>query len=216
MFLLGMVSPQVIRLAVPDVAHAGRVAGRVYAWSTAGAIAGTFAAGYVLLSTLGMYRTILGASLPCSRAASLLRRRRCGSGNAAAVPVQHRPRRGHRRVHPHRPATRTQDVVAGGDELLHDQGAARRPTTSEPARPTTAAEPEPRPPVHSIVDPDDPTFLHYKHEHIQLEFLRRGRGPRTGRPAGAGHRRRRVHVPALRDGGAARDRGWTWSRSTPG
>src|SRR4029079_11048750 len=33
MFVLGMVSPQVIRLAVPDVAHAGRVAGRVYAWS---------------------------------------------------------------------------------------------------------------------------------------------------------------------------------------
>ena len=56
MFLLGMVSPQVIRLAVPDVAHVGRVAGRVYAWSTAGAIVGTFAAGYVLLSALGMTR----------------------------------------------------------------------------------------------------------------------------------------------------------------
>ena len=63
MFLLGMVSPQVIRLAVPDVAHVGRVAGRVYAWSTAGAIVGTFAAGYVLLSSLGMDRTLLGVSL---------------------------------------------------------------------------------------------------------------------------------------------------------
>ena len=65
MFVLGMVSPQVIRLAVPDVAHVGRVAGRVYAWSTAGAIVGTFAAGYVLLSSpyLGMDRTLLGVAL---------------------------------------------------------------------------------------------------------------------------------------------------------
>ena len=57
MFVLGMVSPQVIRLAVPDVAHVGRVAGRVYAWSTAGAIVGTFAAGYVLLSHVRHGRT---------------------------------------------------------------------------------------------------------------------------------------------------------------
>ena len=56
MFVLGMVSPQVIRLSVPDVAHVGRVAGRVYAWSTAGAIVGTFAAGYFTISTFGMAR----------------------------------------------------------------------------------------------------------------------------------------------------------------
>jgi spermidine synthase len=63
MYLLGMISPQVIRLAVPDVAHVGRVAGRVYAWSTTGAIVGTFATGYVLLSTLGMNNTLLAVSL---------------------------------------------------------------------------------------------------------------------------------------------------------
>src|SRR5205085_2493762 len=65
MLLLGTISPQVIRLAVPDVASAGRTAGRVYAWSTAGAIAGTFATGYVLISGLGMLGTILlAAALP--------------------------------------------------------------------------------------------------------------------------------------------------------
>src|SRR5205823_39220 len=63
MFMLGLVSPQVIRLSVPDVSHVGRVAGRVYAWSTVGAIVGTFAAGYALLSTFGMYDTILGVAL---------------------------------------------------------------------------------------------------------------------------------------------------------
>src|SRR5205085_3546209 len=71
MLLLGTISPQVIRLAVPDVASAGRVAGRVYAWSTAGAIAGTFATGYVLISTVGMYRTVLlAAALPAVAAAA--------------------------------------------------------------------------------------------------------------------------------------------------
>lgn len=71
MLLLGMVSPQVVRLAVPDAAHAGRAAGRVYAWSTCGAIAGTFAAGYVLLSTLGAHRTILAVGLVVAAAGLL-------------------------------------------------------------------------------------------------------------------------------------------------
>ncbi|HEX4588771.1 MAG TPA: fused MFS/spermidine synthase, partial [Gemmataceae bacterium] len=46
MYLLGTISPQVTRLAVGDLDHAGRVAGRIYAWSCAGAIAGTFGAGW--------------------------------------------------------------------------------------------------------------------------------------------------------------------------
>jgi protein-L-isoaspartate O-methyltransferase len=29
--------------------------------------------------------------------------------------------------------------------------------------------------LHSIVDPYDPTFIHYEHEHIQMEFLRLAR-----------------------------------------
>ncbi|MCS7271421.1 MAG: fused MFS/spermidine synthase, partial [Gemmataceae bacterium] len=62
MFVLGMVSPQVIRLAMPDVAQAGRVAGRIYAWSTGGAIAGTFATGYLLLSQLGANATLLAVA----------------------------------------------------------------------------------------------------------------------------------------------------------
>ena len=53
MYLLGTISPQVTRLAVSDWDHAGRVAGRVYAWSCAGAIAGTFAAGWGGIPLLG-------------------------------------------------------------------------------------------------------------------------------------------------------------------
>jgi spermidine synthase len=53
-FLLGTISPQVVRLAVTDLRRAGRVAGQVYAWSTAGAIVGTFATGWWLISALGV------------------------------------------------------------------------------------------------------------------------------------------------------------------
>ncbi len=74
MTLLGTISPQVIRLCVWDVQSAGQTAGRVYAVSTAGAIAGTFAAGYVLIAALGMKGTVLlVAALPCVAAAALVR-----------------------------------------------------------------------------------------------------------------------------------------------
>ena len=114
MLLLGMVSPQVIRLAVPDVAHAGRVAGRVYAWSTAGAIVGTFATGYVLVSTVGMYRTVLlAAALPAVAAFLVSRvwaRPRCSTRSASSLgavavgfvfftPQQHRHRQGDQLLH---------------------------------------------------------------------------------------------------------------------
>lgn len=58
MLCLGTISPQVIRLSIKDTAHAGRTAGTIYAWSTAGAIVGTFAAGYLLIDLLGMNRVV--------------------------------------------------------------------------------------------------------------------------------------------------------------
>ncbi len=57
--LLGMVPPWVLRLAVPDVAHAGRTAGRMYALSTAGALVGTFASVLWLIPMIGTRRTML-------------------------------------------------------------------------------------------------------------------------------------------------------------
>ncbi|MFN8521559.1 MAG: fused MFS/spermidine synthase [Chloroflexota bacterium] len=61
--LLGMISPQVIRLAVTDVRGAGGVAGRIYAWSTAGAILGTFATGWWLITAFGVQHVVLGAGV---------------------------------------------------------------------------------------------------------------------------------------------------------
>src|SRR5439155_18763949 len=63
MFMLGTISPQVTRLAVGEWEHAGRIAGRVYAWSCAGAIVGTFATGYLLISHLGVFMLIFCISI---------------------------------------------------------------------------------------------------------------------------------------------------------
>jgi spermidine synthase len=57
--LLGTVSPWAIRLAVPDVEHSGRVAGRLYAVSTVGSLLGTLIAALLLIPLLGTQRTFL-------------------------------------------------------------------------------------------------------------------------------------------------------------
>ena len=57
--LLGAVTPWALRLAVRDVGEAGRVAGRLYALSTAGSLVGTLMAALVLIPLLGTRRTFL-------------------------------------------------------------------------------------------------------------------------------------------------------------
>lgn len=184
MFLLGTVSPQVIRLAVPDAAHAGRVAGRVYAISTAGAIAGSFAAGFVLMSTLGMYRTVLlAAVLPATAAVAMGR-------------VWQRP-----------PILYVLSATAGivlFEFVLLSPSATKITRETNYYTITVRPEPEPQlrpfgfalaplavagpaglfdPPgtvlqlqldmlVHSWVKPTDPTYLRYLHEQTQMELLR--------------------------------------------
>jgi spermidine synthase len=57
--LLGAVAPYAIRLAIPDVEHAGSVAGRLYAVSTAGSLVGTWLAALLLIPLIGTQRTFL-------------------------------------------------------------------------------------------------------------------------------------------------------------
>jgi len=75
--LLGMVSPYAVRLTLDEPDHAGRTVGTLYALSTAGSIAGTFLAGFVLIPTQGTTRllTILSLSLVASALLVLLRAR---------------------------------------------------------------------------------------------------------------------------------------------
>jgi predicted membrane-bound spermidine synthase len=57
--LLGTVSPWAIRLAVHSVEEAGTVAGRLYALSTAGSLAGTLISALLLIPLVGTRRTFL-------------------------------------------------------------------------------------------------------------------------------------------------------------
>ncbi len=57
--LLGAASPYALRLAVPDIEHTGRVAGRLYAISTSGSLAGTMTSSLLLIPFVGTQRTFL-------------------------------------------------------------------------------------------------------------------------------------------------------------
>ena len=70
--LLGTCSPWAIRLAVTDVEHAGRVAGRLYALSTAGSLFGTMIAALVLIPLAGSRRTFLAFALVAWRSSAAL------------------------------------------------------------------------------------------------------------------------------------------------
>jgi spermidine synthase/lipopolysaccharide biosynthesis regulator YciM len=51
--LLGMISPVVAKMALDRGLPVGRTVGDIYAWGAAGSIAGTFLAGFYLISTMG-------------------------------------------------------------------------------------------------------------------------------------------------------------------
>ena len=51
--ILGTISPVVVRLTLQSLNKAGNVIGKIYAFSTLGAIIGTFATGFLLISWMG-------------------------------------------------------------------------------------------------------------------------------------------------------------------
>lgn len=58
--VLSAVTPTVVKLQLRDLGHTGRVVGRLSAIGTAGAIAGTFVTGFVLISALPSRPIVLG------------------------------------------------------------------------------------------------------------------------------------------------------------
>jgi predicted membrane-bound spermidine synthase len=57
--ILGTISPVVVRLTLQNIERAGNGIGKIYAFSTLGAIAGTFMTGFVLISWMGTRNIIL-------------------------------------------------------------------------------------------------------------------------------------------------------------
>ena len=60
---MGTITPVVVRLTLEDLTRTGGVVGRIYALSTVGAIAGTFATGFFLVSWFGTRTIILLVAL---------------------------------------------------------------------------------------------------------------------------------------------------------
>jgi spermidine synthase len=58
-FLLGMISPVVVKLTLSNLDKTGNVVGKIYAFSTLGSILGTFATGFFLISWMGTRHILL-------------------------------------------------------------------------------------------------------------------------------------------------------------
>lgn len=62
-FLLGMVSPYAVRLAIENIENSGRTVGNLYAVSTFGSIVGTFSAGFYFIPHFGSVNILYGLAL---------------------------------------------------------------------------------------------------------------------------------------------------------
>ena len=168
--LLGMISPQVIRLVVSDLAHAGRVSGQIYAWSTAGAIVGTFATGWFLISALGVRTVVFSIGLILLGSAVLVSRLWRQPLSLLVVAI----------------------LVGAVVAALGARGALASTCTSETNYFCIQVNATTRDGhalkslvldhlVHSYVKIGDPSYLGYEHEYVQTE-LARYQVARTGRP----------------------------------
>jgi spermidine synthase len=96
--VLSAIPPAIVKLSLTDLAHTGRTVGRLSALSTAGALAGTFLTGFVLVSTLPTRPIVLTAGSLLVAAGLLLSRKNrtfplipvtvalCGAGFTWLIP----------------------------------------------------------------------------------------------------------------------------------
>jgi spermidine synthase len=172
MLLLGTVSPQVIRMNVPDVQHAGRTAGTIYAWSTAGAIAGTFVTGYFLIGALGTVRVLMLLALALVVLAFVVGKLWENSVMLYGASIV-------------TGAVFVGMAIRGFDKV---GGRVYDAETKYYAIQTYTKEHDGRECTflvldhltHSYVDLNDPTYLGYKHEESQGELLRLARERNKG------------------------------------
>ena len=87
--MLSAVTPTVARMQLSDLGRSGTVVGRLSAWATAGALAGTFGTGFVLVPLLSVTTSLLiaGGLLIVVGLAFGVYARVIGVGRAAAVAL---------------------------------------------------------------------------------------------------------------------------------
>jgi Spermine/spermidine synthase domain len=158
---LGLISPQLIRYLVTDVRSAGRVAGRIYAWSTCGCILGVLATAWVLIGLLGVQRLVVFAGLALTplalvvgeknRIASLQKQWRLVAGVGVAGLLLALLVRS-----PYELETRYFSIAV--IDGTRDGRAVKRLVLDRL--------------IHSEVDFADPQWLGYPHEQIQADLTR--------------------------------------------
>jgi spermidine synthase len=172
MFCLGMISPQVIRLSIRDTAHAGRTAGTIYAWSTVGAIVGTFVTGYFLIGTLGTARVLFLLTVVLVGVAFVIGKIWKNTPMLYVTSMVFTGAVMFFFVIPWLPGGYTMESkyyainVRTFDLKRNDEEFKVKALDLDHL-------------MHSFIRPDDPTWLGYEHEYVQGELTRyaRSKGP---------------------------------------
>ena len=176
-FFLGMISPVAVKLAVGDLEKAGRVVGRIYAFSTLGAIVGTFTTGFYLVAKFGTKTTMIGVGAVLIASAFLFgdllgRWGRIGSALFIAT-VALLMTFGTRTF---RPPYRPHEVSATDTGRLHLEESqyytieVEQTVDDDDGRPLQALRLDHL--VHSFSDMKNPAYLHYRYLEMFHDVIR--------------------------------------------
>jgi spermidine synthase len=172
-FVLGMVSPVVIRLTLSDLQSSGQTVGAIYAWSTLGSLAGAFLTGFWLISAVGTRPIVFGVGLLLLSLALLAGRFWRPLSPAASLPIVIGLALGVLLLHTIRqqealsaPCTRETDYFC---IKVYNQSIERD-------RPLTVLALDHL--VHSYNALDDPTYYEYSYIRVYAEVADYVAGPR--------------------------------------
>ncbi|MDP3046810.1 MAG: fused MFS/spermidine synthase, partial [Chloroflexota bacterium] len=171
--LLGMVSPLVVTLTLKDIHQTGTTIGTIYAFSSLGSIAGTFATGFVLISMIGTRSIVALVGITLVIMALLLTRMGSTKVQAAVILVSLLALSWQISQRSALASTCTLETdyfcIKVTEETTTDQRTMRKLVLDHL--------------VHSFVILDDPTHLEYGYEKVYAEMARVLAGP--GRPISA-------------------------------
>ena len=175
-FFLGMISPVAVKLAVRDLDSAGRVVGKIYAFSTLGSIVGTFVTGFWLVAAFGTRATLIGTGVVLVAASLLLgdllgRRVRVYAAGvlvagAVFAGVQTRPQLPPR----HDPVLHSGIGTVYFDESQYYTIRVERTIREDTGETINALHLDHL--VHSYSDPRDPAYLEYEYLRAFHEVVR--------------------------------------------
>lgn len=158
--LLGTISPVVVKLTLADLRETGNIVGRIYAAGAAGSIAGTFLAGFWLISQFGTRAIVWGVTgLLLAMALSIS----WGSRRLLVVSLLVSTVYGGLSV-----LFSYQDILASRCLYETNYFCIRvHPDNDDPHLQVLTLDRL----VHSYVNPDDPTDLHYGYERTYRDVL---------------------------------------------